>query len=247
MTFKEVENMNVYILSSAEQVAKNCAMLISAQLIKKPESVIGLATGSSPIRCYEYLAKWYKEGLLDFSRATSFNLDEYIGLDENHEQSYHQFMQEKLFKFINLKQSFLPNGAAKDLDKECKDYDELIASYGGVDLQLLGIGRNAHIAFNEPDKVFSSGTRVVDLTQSTIDANQRFFESPDLVPKHAITMGIGTIMSAKQIVLIATGKEKAEAIKKTLNGEIDPMAPSSILRLHKNATILIDREAATLL
>lgn len=239
--------MNVYILSSAEQVAKNCAMLISSQLIKKPDSVFGFATGSSPIRCYEYLAEWYKEGLLDFSKATSFNLDEYIGLDENHEQSYHYFMKENLFKFINLKQSFLPNGVAKDLSKECKSYDDLISSYGGVDLQLLGIGRNAHIGFNEPDKVFSDGTRVVDLTQSTINANKRFFESADLVPKQAITMGIGTIMSAKHIVLIATGSSKAEAIKKTISGEIDPMAPSSVLKLHKNATLLIDREAAALL
>ncbi|MDO5022938.1 MAG: glucosamine-6-phosphate deaminase [Eubacteriales bacterium] len=239
--------MNVYILSSAEQVAKNCAMLISSQLISKPDSVFGLATGSSPVRCYEYLAQWYKEGLLDFSRATSFNLDEYIGLDAQHEQSYRYFMQEKLFKFINLKQSFLPNGVAENLEEECKRYDDLLASYGGADLQLLGIGRNAHIAFNEPSDVFSAGTRVVDLTQSTINANKRFFESADMVPKKAITMGIGTIMSAKKIVLIATGLDKAEAIKKTIDGDIDPKFPSSILKLHKDTTLLIDREAATLL
>lgn len=239
--------MIIRILNNAEQVAINCAMLIASQVINKPDSILGLATGSSPILSYEYLIKWHQEGLVDFSSATSFNLDEYLGLEPSHEQSYHYFMQDKLFSKINLKQSFLPNGNAENLDEECVNYENKIASMGGIDLQLLGLGTNAHIGFNEPDSVFSKSTRVVDLAESTIDANKRFFESADDVPKKAITMGIGTILRSKKILLIAYGKSKAEAIRNMVKGDIDPMVPSSILNVHKNVTILIDKEAASLL
>jgi len=239
--------MIIRILNNAEQVAINCAMLIASQVINKPDSILGLATGSSPILSYEYLIKWHKEGLVDFSSATSFNLDEYLGLEPSHEQSYHYFMQDKLFSKINLKQSFLPNGNAENLDEECVNYENKIASMGGIDLQLLGLGTNAHIGFNEPDSVFSKSTRVVDLAESTIEANKRFFESADDVPKKAITMGIGTILRSKKILLIAYGKSKAEAIRNMVKGDIDPMVPSSILNVHKNVTILIDKEAASLL
>ena len=239
--------MIIRILNNAEQVAINCAMLIASQVINKPDCVLGLATGSSPILSYEYLIKWHQEGLGDFSSATSFNLDEYLGLEPSHEQSYHYFMQDKLFSKINLKQSFLPNGNAENLDEECINYENKIASMGGIDLQLLGLGTNAHIGFNEPDSVFSKSTRVVDLAESTIEANKRFFESADDVPKKAITMGIGTILRSKKILLIAYGKSKAEAIRNMVKGDIDPMVPSSILNVHKNVTILIDKEAASLL
>lgn len=239
--------MIIRILNNAEQVAINCAMLIASQVINKPDCVLGLATGSSPILSYEYLIKWHQEGLVDFSSATSFNLDEYLGLEPSHEQSYHYFMQDKLFSKINLKQSFLPNGNAENLDEECVNYENKIASMGGIDLQLLGLGTNAHIGFNEPDSVFSKSTRVVDLAESTIEANKRFFESADDVPKKAITMGIGTILRSKKILLIAYGKSKAEAIRNMVKGDIDPMVPSSILNVHKNVTILIDKEAASLL
>lgn len=239
--------MNIRILTNAEQVAINCAMLIASQVINKPNSVLGLSTGSSPIRSYEYLIKWHQEGLVDFSSATSFNLDEYLGLEPTHDQSYHYFMQEKLFSKINLKQSFIPNGNTENTDEECINYENKITSMGGIDLQLLGLGINAHIGFNEPDSTFSKSTRVADLAPSTIEANKRFFESADDVPKKAITMGIGTIMRSKKILLIAYGKSKAEAIRNMVKGDINPMVPSSILNLHKDVTILIDKEAASLL
>ncbi len=239
--------MVVRVFDRPEMVSKACALLIAAQVTKKPDSVLGLATGSSPIGAYRQLAQWHREGALDFSEAVSYNLDEYIGLPEDNSCSYHCFMQDELFRFINLKASFLPDGNARDMQAECRRYDEAIKQAGGVDLQLLGIGRNGHIGFNEPAEFFSDGTQVVDLTESTIQANRRFFESEDQVPRKAVSMGIGTIMSARGIVLIAMGADKAEAIYGLVKGEVTPKLPASILRMHKNAVILCDQDAAGLL
>lgn len=239
--------MVVRVFDRPEMVSKACALLIAAQVTQKPDSVLGLATGSSPIGTYQQLAKWHQEGVLDFSQAVSYNLDEYIGLPEDNSCSYHYFMQDELFRFINLKASFLPNGNAKDMQAECRRYDEAIQNAGGVDLQLLGIGRNGHIGFNEPADSFVYGTQVVDLTESTIQANRRFFESEDQVPRQAVSMGIGTIMSARSIVLIAMGADKAEAIYGMVKGEVTPNLPASILRMHKRAVVLCDKDAAGLL
>lgn len=239
--------MVIRVFDRPETVSKACATLIAAQVMKKPDSVLGLATGSSPIGTYRLLAQWHEEGLLDFSQAVSYNLDEYVGLSEDNPCSYHYFMQDELFKFINLKASFLPDGNAKDMQKECARYDEAIKQAGGIDLQLLGIGRNGHIGFNEPDDVFSSGTQVVDLTESTIKANRRFFESEEQVPRKAISMGVGTIMAARSVVLIAMGQDKADAIYGLVKGEITPELPASVLRMHQNAVILCDQDAAGLL
>lgn len=239
--------MIVNVYESVKEVSKACATMIAAQLTKKPDSVLGLATGSSPVETYGWLVKWHQKGVLDFSRAISFNLDEYVGIDEKNPCSYHQFMKDNLFDFVNFKASYLPDGNAPDMENECRRYDEKIKAAGFVDLQLLGIGRNGHIGFNEPASAFSDGTQVVDLTESTIKANRRFFESESDVPRKAVSMGIGTIMSAKSVVLIAMGKDKAEAILGLVKGEITPELPASVLRLHRDAVILCDREAASLL
>lgn len=244
---KEDFPMIVNVYETPKQVSKACAMMIAAQLTKKPGSVLGLATGSSPVETYGYLVKWHKKGVLDFSGAVSYNLDEYVGIDEANPCSYHQFMKDNLFDHVNFKASHLPNGNAPDMDKECRRYDEEIRAAGFVDLQLLGIGRNSHIGFNEPAPAFSDGTQVVDLTPSTIEANRRFFEKESDVPRKAVSMGIGTIMSARSIVLIAMGEDKAEAIRGLVKGDITPQLPASILRLHGDTVILCDRAAASLL
>jgi glucosamine-6-phosphate deaminase len=239
--------MVVQIFENEKLVSRACATLIAAQVIEKPDSVLGLATGSSPLGTYKNLVKMYEKGVVDFSSVISFNLDEYIGIPEDNPCSYHQFMEDNLFQYINIFESYIPNGNADDLEEEGLNYDSLIEEAGGIDLQLLGIGHNGHIGFNEPDEKFSGGTQVVNLAPSTIQANRRFFESEEDVPSMAISMGIGTIMAAKKIVLIAMGKDKAEAIKGLVEGEISPWMPASILRLHKNVTILCDEDAASLL
>ena len=235
------------IYEHPEQVSKACALLIAAQVTSKPASVLGLATGSSPLGTYRQLVRWHQEGLLDFSEATSFNLDEYVGIPEENPCSYHAFMEENLFQYINMKETHVPNGNAKDLKEEGKRYDAAIRAKGGIDLQLLGIGTNGHIGFNEPDSQFVYDTQIVSLAESTIKANRRFFEKEEDVPRKAISMGIGTIMEARRIVLIAMGKDKAEAVYGAIKGEVKPGMPASILRMHKNAVILCDRDAASLL
>ena len=239
--------MQVRIYDNKEQVGIACAMLIAGQVTAKPDSVLGLATGSSPIGCYQQLIKWHQAGTLDFSKCVSFNLDEYVGLPETHETSYHAFMKAQLFDGINMKESFVPNGNAPDLAAECARYDTAIASYGGIDLQLLGIGRNGHIGFNEPSDRFVYGTQIVSLTESTINANQRFFNSIDEVPRKAISLGIGGIMSARRVVLIAMGQDKAQAIRDAVKGDITPRVQASILRAHPDTVFLVDRDAASLL
>ena len=236
--------MRVHVYDTAEQVSQAAAMLFAAQVIKKPDSVLGLATGSSPVGCYEHLRKWYQQGLLDFSECISFNLDEYCDLPVAHHCSYHAFMQENLFSGINMKASYLPDGNAPDLQAECRRYDEAIQAAGGIDLQMLGIGRNGHIGFNEPGEHLIYHTQIVDLTHSTIQANRRFFDSEDQVPRRAISLGIGGIMAAREIVLIAMGEDKAQAIRDTVLGDITPRVQASILRTHAHTTILLDRGAA---
>ena len=237
--------MIIQVYPNAKAVAQAAAMLIAAQITKKPDSVLGLGTGSTPIDTYQELIRLYQEKAVDFSKASTFNLDEYVHLPISHACSYHAFMQVQLFDHVNFKASFLPDGNAKDLNRESRRYDAAIQKAGGLDLQLLGIGHNGHIGFNEPADNFGYGTQVVNLTDSTIQANKRFFKSDRDVPRQAISMGIGTIMAADEIMLLALGAEKADAIKKTVKGPVTPRLPASILRLHKKVTLLLDEGAAS--
>ncbi len=239
--------MQVYVYGSGAQAARAAAALFAAQILRKPDSVVGLATGSTPVPLYEELFRVREEGIIDFSRATSFNLDEYVGLAPQHPQSYHFFMEEHLFSRVKFKASFLPRGDAADLEAECRRYEEAIRGAGGVDLQLLGIGPNGHIGFNEPADAFSDATGVVELTRETIRANKRFFQSEHEVPRRALSMGVGTIMRARSIVLLATGGGKAEAVRDFVKGPVTPRVPASILRFHPDATVLLDQAAAGLL
>lgn len=237
--------MIVQVFPNAKALAQSAAILISSQIIRKPDSVIGLATGSTPIATYQELIRLYQEKAVDFSKATTFNLDEYVGIPISHPCSYHAFMQVQLLDHVNFKASFLPDGNAKALSRECRRYDAAILKAGGIDLQLLGIGHNGHIGFNEPADNFGYGTQVVNLTNSTIQANKRFFNSERDVPRQAVSMGIGTIMAAREIMLLATGSEKAEAVRKMVKGPVTPSLPASILRLHHNVTLLLDEAAAS--
>ena len=226
-----------------DEMSAKAAALIAAQVILKPESVLGLATGSSPVGTYENLIKAYKNKDVDFSKVTSVNLDEYVGLAPDNEQSYRYFMNTNLFSKINIRMecTYVPCGCAADLEAECKKYDEKISALGGIDLQLLGIGLDGHIGFNEPDEVFTKETHLVSLDSSTIEANARFFSSVDEVPKKAITMGMGGIMQAKKVLLIANGKNKEEIIKKAFFGPITPYVPASILQLHSDVTVIFSK------
>lgn len=228
-----------------EQMSRQAANIIAAQVISKPDCVLGLATGSTPIGTYQRLIEMYNEGDLDFSCVKTANLDEYKGLTKDNDQSYYYFMYNNLFKHvnINLENTNIPNGTEPDAQKECSRYDKVIADLGGVDLQLLGLGRNGHIGFNEPTDHFVKGTQCVDLQESTIDANKRFFEDISQVPRQAYTMGIGIIMSAKKILLIANGADKADALQKAILGPITPQVPASILQLHPDVTIIADETA----
>ncbi len=237
--------MKFITVDTYEKLSRQAANIISAQVILKPDSVLGLATGSSPLGTYKQLIEWYEKGDIDFSKVTSVNLDEYVGLDGTNDQSYRYFMNKNFFEHINIdiSNTFVPNGCAVDLAGEGKRYDEHIAELGGIDLQLLGIGLDGHIGFNEPDKYFVKSTHVVDLHESTIKANSRFFASEDEVPKKAITMGMVSIMQAKKILVIVSGESKAEILKEVLHGPITPAVPASILQLHNDVTIVADEAA----
>ena len=241
--------MIIYVGKDYQDVSRKAANIMSAQIIMKPNAVLGLATGSTPVGLYKQLIEWYNKGDLDFSQITSVNLDEYKGLSGDNDQSYRYFMNHNLFDHININKenTSVPCGTAEDLQAECERYEQLVEQTGGVDIQLLGIGNNGHIAFNEPCEEFPEKTHVVDLTQNTIEANARFFESMDQVPKKALTMGIGTIMKAKKIVLLANGPKKAQTIYDTVYGPITPKVPASVLRLHPDVTIFVDEEAGALL
>lgn len=232
--------MRVIKVGGYDQMSRTAANIIAAQIIMKPDSVLGLATGSSPIGTYKRLIELNKSGDLDFSGITTVNLDEYCGLSVSHDQSYRYFMNTNLFDHINIKKenTHVPDGVAADYDEECRRYDKLIEELGGIDLQLLGIGHNGHIGFNEPDEVFEKYTHVMDLKQSTIDANSRFFAKKEDVPRQAITMGIKTIMSAKKILLIASGADKKEILERALYGPITPNVPASVLQLHPDLTVV---------
>ena len=232
-----------------DDMSRKAANVISAQVILKPDSVLGLATGSTPLGIYRTLIGWYQKGDLDFAKVRSVNLDEYQGLPREHDQSYYYFMNENFFKHINIdrEQTHLPNGMNMDAEGECARYHQVIESMGGVDLQLLGIGNNGHIGFNEPTDNFPAAVHTVQLTESTINANSRLFERREDVPTQAITMGIGTIMKAKKIVLLANGPKKAQTIHDTVYGPITPKVPASVLRLHPDVTIFVDEEAGALL
>ena len=230
------------------EMSRIAANLIGAQVIIKPNCVLGLATGSTPIGTYEHLASAYENGDLDFSQVTSINLDEYRGLSPENDQSYRYFMNTNLFSKVNIdiNNTHVPNGLEPDADKACADYDKIIEDAGGIDLQLLGLGLNGHIGFNEPSDSFTCDTNCVDLTQSTIDANSRFFESYDDVPKQAYTMGIKSIMQAKKVVVVVNGKNKAQIVKDAFFGPVTPQVPASILQLHGDVTIIGDAEAMSL-
>jgi len=239
--------MRVCTFDTPAQVGQAAAVLINAQLLKKPDSVLGLATGSTPVPTYKQLIHLYNQGVADFSQAVSYNLDEYVGIPVDHVCSYHRFMDDNLFNHVNMRREAIhvPDGLAEDLNAAGLQYDKDIEAAGGIDLQVLGIGRNGHIGFNEPGDAFINDCRVVDLTPDTIDANKRFFDSADDVPRQAVSLGIGSIMKAKQILLIATGKDKAHAVKMMLQDSVSPAVPATILRVHPNVIVLIDKEAAS--
>lgn len=237
--------MRIYETANYEEMSRKAANILSAQVISKPDSVLGLATGSTPIGMYDQLVEWYNKGDVDFSEVKTVNLDEYKGLARDNDQSYYYFMHKYLFDRVNINpdNTNVPDGTQMDSEKECARYEKLIESMGGVDIQLLGIGRNGHIGFNEPDNCFAKTTHCVDLTESTIEANKRFFASADDVPRQAYTMGIGTIMKAKKILLIVNGEDKADALAKAVYGPVTPEVPASILQFHNDVVIVADQAA----
>ena len=241
--------MKIIRTKDYRDMSRKAANIISAQMILKDDSVLGLATGSTPIGTYDQLVDWYKKGDLDFSKITTVNLDEYKGLPKENDQSYWYFMNKNLFSRVNIRPDyhFLPDGTNLDSDNECERYEKLIDSLGGIDLQLLGLGRNGHIGFNEPGESFEKTTHCVQLTQSTIDANQRLFDEGDAVPEKAFTMGIKSIMQSKHILLIANGEKKAQIIRDAFFGPVTPKVPASILQLHNNVTVIVDKEAGKLI
>ena len=237
--------MKIYKAKDYKDMSRKAANIISAQVIMKPNCVLGLATGSTPIGTYDQLVEWYNKGDLDFSEVTTVNLDEYKGLPRTNDQSYYYFMHQHLFDRVNIdpERTNVPNGMEPDAEKECGRYEELIRSMGGVDLQLLGLGHNGHIGFNEPGEAFEKETHCVDLTESTIEANKRFFASADDVPKQAYTMGIKTIMQAKKILIVVNGENKADIVERAFFGPVTPEVPASILQLHNDVTLVGDEAA----
>ena len=237
--------MKIYKAKDYDELSRKAASIIASQVLMKPDCVLGLATGSTPIGTYKQLIEWYNKGDLDFSSVKSVNLDEYRGLTRDNDQSYYYFMYNNLFKHININMDCtnIPDGTQSDSDKECSRYEDVIKSLGGIDLQLLGLGHNGHIGFNEPDEEFAKTTHCVDLTQSTIEANKRFFASIDEVPKQAYTMGIGTIMKAEKILLVVSGSDKAQILHDVLCGPVTPHVPASVLQLHNDVIVVADEAA----
>ena len=237
--------MRIYCEKDYQAMSRRAANIIAAEVIRKPDCVLGLATGSTPVGTYKELIAMYKQGDVSFKEVHSVNLDEYKGLAPTHDQSYRYFMQDNLFNHVDIDpaKTNVPNGLAEYAEAECAAYDKLVESLGYADLQLLGIGNNGHIGFNEPDSSFTKATHVVDLTESTISANARFFESANEVPRQALTMGIGCIMAARRILLVANGAGKAEALYNTVCGPITPECPATILQLHGDVVIVADEAA----
>ncbi|WP_291578559.1 glucosamine-6-phosphate deaminase [Clostridium sp. UBA6640] len=241
--------MQIIKVKDYKELSRKAASILASQLILKPKSIIGLATGSTPIGTYEELIRLYNEGFISFSDVITFNLDEYCGLESNDTNSYYNFMKTKLFNHIDIKKENIniPDGLAEDIQNECECYEEKIEKSGGIDVQLLGIGRNGHIGFNEPSSKFESKTFLVNLDEDTIEANSRFFDNIEDVPRQAVSMGIRTIMSSKKILLLANGEEKAEIVYKAIYGDIIPEVPASILQLHPDVTIIVDEKAGSYL
>ncbi|MDD7026926.1 MAG: glucosamine-6-phosphate deaminase [Lachnospiraceae bacterium] len=240
--------MRIIRTKDYDDMSRKAANIIAAQIVLKPDCVLGLATGSTPIGTYKNLVKGYEAGDLDFSQVKSVNLDEYRGLPRENDQSYYYFMHDNLFKHvnINLENTHLPDGMQSDSDKACAEYEAIIEAVGGQDLQLLGLGHNGHIGFNEPCDEFPKLTHCVNLTQSTIEANKRFFASADDVPKQAYTMGIGTIMKAKRILVVVSGADKAQIVKNAFFGPVTAQVPASILQMHPEVTVVADEAALSL-
>ena len=241
--------MRIIVTEDYNAMSRQAANILSAEIVANPECTLGLATGSSPIGTYKVLIERYEQGDLDFSKIKSVNLDEYVGLSGEHDQSYRYFMNHNLFDHVNIKpeNTNVPNGLAKDADAECLRYDKVVEDLGPVAIQVLGLGHDGHIGFNEPADHFPMGTHKVDLTDVTIEANARFFASKDEVPKQALTMGIGTIMKAKKVIMVVSGKDKAEIVKKAFTGPVTPEVPASILQMHPNFVLVGDKAALSLL
>lgn len=240
--------MNIIKAKDYNEMSRKAANIISAQVIMKPDCVLGLATGSSPLGIYAQLIDWYQKGDLDFSQTKSVNLDEYRGLSHDNDQSYYYFMRENFFQHINIdpKNTHVPNGMEMDAAKACADHEQIIRQLGGVDLQLLGLGNNGHIGFNEPGAAFEKETHCVNLSESTIQANSRFFKSIEDVPTQAYTMGIKSIMMAKKILIVVSGKAKADIVFKSFFGPVSPLVPASILQMHPDVTLVADADALSL-
>lgn len=237
--------MNIIKAKDYQDMSRKATNIISAQVIMKPDCVLGLATGSTPVGAYEQLVDWYKKGDLDFSKVSSVNLDEYRGLKRTDPQSYYYFMHEHLFSHVNIREeaTHVPDGTNPDADAACAEHERIIRELGGIDLQLLGLGNNGHIGFNEPCECFEKTTHCVDLTQSTIEANSRFFQSIEEVPTQAYTMGIGTIMAAKKILVVVNGEGKADIVARAFWGPVTPEVPASILQMHPDVIVVADEAA----
>ena len=237
--------MRIIVAENYEAMSRQAANILSSVVMMKPDCVLGLATGSTPIGTYQELIKRYNDGDLDFSKVKTVNLDEYVGLEPTHDQSYRYFMQNQLFDHVNIDvaNTNVPGGMAQDVEAECRRYDEIIASMGGIDIQVLGMGHNGHIGFNEPAEDFPKGTHQVDLAESTIEANARFFENRDMVPRKAVTMGIGSIMQARRILVVVSGEGKADIVEKAFRGPVTPQVPASILQLHPDVILVGDKAA----
>ncbi len=241
--------MRIVRTTDYKDMSRKAANVISAQVIMKPDCVLGLATGTTPLGAYSQLVEWCNKGDVDFSNVSTYNLDEYRGLTNDDPQSYHYFMRQNLFDKVNidLARTHVPDGSNPDAEAACSEYDRMVREAGYPDLQLLGIGNNGHIGFNEPGTPFGSLTHIVELTESTREANKRFFASIDEVPTHAVTMGIKTVMQARSIILMAIGPAKAPIMKEMLQGPVTEKVPASVLQLHPDVTVYMDYEAAKLL
>lgn len=240
------DEMRIFIMEDYAAMSRKAAELMAAQILLHPDSVLGLATGSTPVGLYRCLVERFKAGELDFSGVKSVNLDEYLGLPAENSQSYRYFMNRNLFQHVNINMAntHVPDGLTADPEAECVRYDELIRRMGGIDMQLLGIGSNGHIGFNEPADSFPVGAHCVDLAESTIQANARFFPESGQVPRQALTMGIGQIMQARRVLILASGREKKAAVRRAFWGPVTPEVPASILQLHPDLTLVMDRAAA---
>ena len=237
--------MRVIVCDTYEELSATGAKLIESQIMLKPDSILGLATGSTPIGLYNKLVELNKSGEVDFSKVITFNLDEYYPIKRSNNQSYHYFMNEHLFNHININKNntYIPNGETKNPEEECENYEKLIEEAGGIDLQLLGIGQNGHIGFNEPDDNLNTSTHITNLTESTIKANSRFFNNISEVPTKALTMGISTILKSKKIILLASGINKHEVVKELLTEDINTNIPATLLKVHRDVVLICDKEA----